>query len=748
MKSYKIVSILAALVLLAGTVVAAEEEKKEGDEQAAAATEETQIWGEQTLDITGIDSEGDEAKRQEFADETDGVHGKTKVASRNNKNGYYSSARAKVGTENDSSLSVRVGKQGKVALAADYKKAPHHFASDAQTLYGGVGTANLELPDGMQADLAATPAADRPAKMLNMYLPAVHHFAVESFRERGNLELRIAATDPVQLTFGVKKERKSGTRPMFASFGFGNTIEVPLPVEYSTLTPSLTAAYATSFMQVSLGYTISQFDNRNDAFTWDDPYRADTFGRLAPPPDNEASMLKLTAAFNKIPGNSALMVVAAMGENKQDEKLQAYTSVPTTITGTELDASDPANLPADSANAKVDTKLYQLRFTSHPVRLVSFTAGFRRYEYENKSEHITFPGNVRMDGGTWTASEASTEPISRTFDSFKLGADLHLTNKTAVQAGYELAKIEREGQEVEQSDENIFRLGLSSRPADWFFLRTSLSYGDRTGDYDFRVPFEHLTGNPPQLPWLRKYDQADRKQTDFTVITTASPNEFLRLNATINWLKNDFADSSFGLLDDQTQGITLGLDWSPAETVSLMASVAYDNAENNQKARQWTPNGPADPYTGTTDEESPSNWTAKTTQDTTTLDVGLRWGVSQDVVDLNLGYTYSTTDGQIDIASAVGGTTDTNNFRPANFSAVDDADYQRAGASVDFHAAERVTLTFGVRYEELDLSDYNLNGVTLLPLTKTGGSQSILTMNTLSNDFEASSVFGALKVGF
>src|SRR6185295_19888747 len=89
--------------------------------------------------------------------------------------------------------------------------------------------------------------------------------------------------------------------------------------------------------------------------------------------------------------------------------------------GSTFNPTDPANLPANSADRKVDvTQLSGLLGTTFGANW-GLTFHYRYYDYDNTSKRIEFPGYVRFHA-VWEPIARIAVPYSYTKDD--LGAEL------------------------------------------------------------------------------------------------------------------------------------------------------------------------------------------------------------------------------------------------------------------------------------------------------------------------------------
>lgn len=754
-----------------------------------AFAEEGAFSGEGSVGFRDVENGRESAKFQEYRDLNDGTFGDVDVRYRS-KDYYFLDLRAdKIGRD-DQYLSLKGGRYGKYRIELIYDKIPHRFIFDAKTLYAGTGTGNLVLSDRLQQDLQdvstddvgdldgnGTPneTADRNIALINRLnadFAGAFTTDVQLIRKTGKVNFDLMAFHPFNVRVEFKNEKRTGTRPFSGSFGFSNTLEIPEPINYDTNTVRLIAEYAEKPLYLSASYYVSLFENNNDTLTWDNPFRAvdstsatayaatyaagPSKGLIDLAPDNWYHNVSIAAAMN-LPLRSRISATASWGWLRQDDDLKPFTtntainaaSTPAAPFG----ASDPANLPARKVDGRVDTTLYNVQLTSKPFSFLHAKAKYRYYEYDNDTKLIEFPGYVRADA-QWVTAGTTTGTIENEPTGFKkhtAGVDLgfDVFRRSTLTLGYTFENTKREHREVASQDEHTYRATFDTKPLEWLDFRGAYEHAERDGDYDFRVPFETLTGNPPQLPFLRKYDEANRVRDKVKFAATFYPADVLTVTGSITYWTDDYRDSTFGLLDDEHQIYTIDADYTFKDRAFLYAFYSFERVENTQKARQWSPGGIGDPYSTETGLDSNSNWVADKRDKTHTVGGGLDCSVIRNALDFGINYSYSLTDGNINLTSPVGTSSDdANAFTPIGFKQVDDITTQTLNAKVRHHFNKSLALTLGYLWERFDVSDFSDAGFSFVPTTLTGAFNGAILMGFTPKSYDASVIYAKLTYKF
>ena len=239
----------------------------------------------------------------------------------------------------------------------------------------------------------------------------------------------------VDVKLAYFRERRTGDRAAAGtSFGFSNVVENPEPVGYLTQDIGADAELAGSWGVARAGVHYNWFQNNITGLAFDNPFRATDstdpsayqapgsgstggprYGLVALPPDNEA-VTGTAAATIKVGKSSRAGADIAIGHWSQDTTDFIPYTTNTAITSP-FPATDPSRLPAQRLDGSIDTTSFNAYFNSRPADRVSFNLRFRRYDLENKTTRISFPGYVRFDA-VWEDIPRISVPYGFTNDRF------------------------------------------------------------------------------------------------------------------------------------------------------------------------------------------------------------------------------------------------------------------------------------------------------------------------------------------
>ncbi|MEJ5298659.1 MAG: MtrB/PioB family outer membrane beta-barrel protein, partial [Armatimonadota bacterium] len=265
----------------------------------------------------------------------------------------------------------------------------------------------------------------------------------------------------------------------------------------------------------------------------------------------------------------------------------------------------------------------------------------------------------------------------------------------------------------------------------------------RWDSYDYTVPFP---GNPqpPQLPWLRKYDEANRDRNLFRLLAAAYPSEFWSVTASVGMGKDSYPDSPFGLTRSRQSDISLDVDYTTPAGATFFAFASRERYTNDQAARQWVPGAAGDPYVTDTGLSSPNNWTARGRDRVTTLGAGMTVPLQPEKLDLQVTASYSRSKGRISFSGPLAD----NVPNPVlDFEDADTSKLTLVDARLRYRASRTLSVSLGYAVESYDTRDFQ-DGAPYVPVTGTGAYNGALLMGTLFRDYTVQTLYGRVQYRF
>jgi MtrB/PioB family decaheme-associated outer membrane protein len=686
-----------------------------GQKDAVGQASDWTYSGQASLILRAANNEDQSSKFEEYRDISQPVAGDVSFKAEKDGRLYVKGGAAGVG-QDDPAVAVQAGDYGRYDVDLRYDRLVRRYAFDARTLYSGVGSDIMVLNDTLQTNVQNAATSAGQANLLNDAMSVAASGDPDVTRDRLKLGFNLVALDPFSIKIELGHETRQGTRPFAGAFNNTEMVELFEPIDYETTEMKISGAYAENGRLLNFVYHYSQFANNIGTLTFDNPLRASdalggpATGRFDLAPDNQYHNLAFTGALTKLPWNSQISANLAWGWMMQDDKLLPFTS------NTAIAA--PA-LPMDSADAQVNTTLYNLRLTSRPLPFMRVKGNLRYYDYDNRTHRVDFSSGYVETDGFPISTAITTVPTSYTKTQAGLDLGFDVLTRTNLGIGYRFEHTDRENREVKSQDDNTFKASLDTRALEWMDFRASFQRTDRKiGDYNFDVYL--ISGdNLNELPQMRKYNQADMVRDRYQVQATFYPLQDLALTGSFTYGTDDYNDSPYGLLKDNHYIVSFDTDYAINERATANLFYTYEKFENTQR--------------GST---SGMDWTADGEDRVNTFGGGLTLSLMPKRLDLSLTYSYSDADGNISFASPSG------SF--ADFKAVDDTKKHALNSKLSYHISKNLILSLGYLWEKFDYEDYNKDGFAYVPTDAGGNYQGALLSGTLPQDYDAHVVYTQL----
>jgi MtrB/PioB family decaheme-associated outer membrane protein len=672
-------ALAAGLLLLAGLAPGAAQETQPAQEQSPAQAFSFRV---DRLVIGAIDTDVDteSSKFQEYRDLSSGFVLDFHLTGEGSGDRTFDLQADKV-RRDDARYTLNYGVPGRYNVLFDYNKIPHRFGNDGHMLFTRTSAGVYQIADPVQAALQSALTNQFNTNRAGINFPFLNGLLapylataqrVDPGLERDRTLARVDLGKMGRLAWGLEytHENRNGIRPYGASFGFSNATELPEPIDYDTNGAELAGEWSGAKGGLRFGYRYSDFKNNVGTVYWDNPFRltsaTDPSAYTAPgsgsiggsavgfadlAPDNRANLLFM-AGRSRL-GSWFANGSASYNQMKQDDPLLPYTLNSAIagigFNGAPFDPTNPANLPARSADRKVDVTNLSTQLGTTFGEHWGLTFHYRYYDYDNRSKQIEFPGYVRFHA-VWEPIARVTVPYAYTRQNAgaEIGWDLSHDSRLALL--YDRESWDRDFREVESTDEDVWKLSFDTHPFERLTLHSSYELGDRSiGPYHTEaqeVTFVEPEGINNQLG-LRKFDQAARQYDAFNVLAQVFATEAWNLTFGATSRKEDYDKSLFGLQKDDVLQYNAEVSYAPGENLSFFLFGQRADRDVRQKARQSSSDVPS---------TSPlDDWQAKLNEVTDTWGLGLnsrfgpRW-------TLDLSSTWSKSDGEADLFSPPGGT--------------------------------------------------------------------------------------------
>jgi hypothetical protein len=544
----------------------------------------------------------------------------------NRKTGEYVEFRGSHLSGNDQFYRLRGGKYGSYRIEAFYRDMPHTVSTSAYPIWNGVGSTDLTLPAPLVAG-ASTPA------QVAAVSAATPRRNIGLTRTREGLSYEGALYRNWIGSASITNEKRTGTRlwggSMFFNYPFpdnGGILETVRPIDFRTTDVNISVRNVGKIWHFLATYNGSFFRNHKDHLNFESPFALSNLagspqvadikdGQFSLEPDNDYHNVRLDLS-RELKWNGQFTVAGAWGTMRQNDALLP----PTTCTGTGgifiaptadytfqcANWNTTAALSQKSANARIDTGLFDARVTFHPTPAFGWHAGLRWYREDNKTRYLAYNpltgqyGYISENGsqGSVVPGETGifdpTNPLYRSANVtvrnvpfgytdaiLELGTDWQLGRKTSLGVTYTFDHDLPKYRERKRVDDQRIKFDWVSRDVIGATVRLSWEYARRDGDkynYDPYVQFfseslpgfvDPATGLPAHtVADMRKYDLSNRTESKARAIVTYPWGDSATLSATF-YGNRDRYDALIGRQNTQTTGSTVQWDWQPTPATTM-----------------------------------------------------------------------------------------------------------------------------------------------------------------------------------
>jgi hypothetical protein len=264
------------------------------------------------------------------------------------------------------------------------------MGDDGQVIHLLTGEGVWRMPAILRQALGdavdAVPAASRNynfyAPLLAPVIASAGSVDIDSLRQRGEVNVAIIQTSPVDLSLSYTRELKSGSRGASGGDVLGtvtSAIDVPEPLNELTQDYGVRAAFNFRFGDIHASLNRNMYNDRVDSLIVDNPFGATDFPctstaapggpaqvRFGTAPDNEATRIAAGAQL-KFPMQTRIYADLAVGEWTQDAAFLPFTINSVILTPSGARADSLSTLPRQSLDGKIDTKSLNLGITTRLI---------------------------------------------------------------------------------------------------------------------------------------------------------------------------------------------------------------------------------------------------------------------------------------------------------------------------------------------------------------------------------------------
>lgn len=674
-------------------------------------------------------------------------------------------------SERDQQYLLDAGEYGKYRTTVEWGQLPKLFSRGSRTPYVDQGNGFLVVPDQIKATLQP---------LLDVKSPTLPFVAADIFRNSPLINIRqTRETLSINQTFQVTSHwsvrarfldyKRHGTKPLGigsyervptpnAEIGITTTIgdgfrvintELPEPIDIRTDQITLGTSYVRQHWGINFDYTFSQFNNRIESVTFDNPFRltdkqatsGGNFNRqefargiYAEEPSNKSHSF-IISAFVDLPGDSRLASALGWSFWKQNAPFVPFT-LNTAITAGNLPAgvtpTSLAALPRRSLEGEVDTFTQDHIFASRPAKNFSFNIHYRSYDYNNTTPDILFPGYAAFSESFWRTSIGTelieNRPVSFHRQNFTAEATWDIAKWLDWTIEYQWEGWDREHRQVANSNENTFGTQLSYRPNKRFNSKLIYRYSDRTPRaYDPGVL---------EFNQLRLFDQAQRIRHNANLQWQYSVTPKLGFSGTFSYLRDNYDKNLFGLVRYlQGQG-SVDLLYMPNETTTFYAN--YSRERYSSLLQSITKTGV--PF------DFRNRWNREDRNSNDSFGIGVTSYFAKGKLLFDANYALSLSNDRITTANLTA-VSPVSVLNATAFPFPDvKSNYHELNVDTNYQLTDNVALGFRYIFEPYRLNDFQWNGLNAYPLDRLTPEQQFPTSRPLLLDSRYSSdnahVFG------
>lgn len=579
----------------------------------------------------------DNAQWQRFTGWDDGLSLDFDLRMLRREDGTYGSFRGSRLSSDNQFFKLTEGRAGHYRIEAFYRAQPNVVSGNARSLWQGVGTNHLTLPEML------TPAASTPDEVSTV-LAATRERRLEVQRDKLGIGFTYYFDPRWTAFFSGTHEEREGSRPFGGAFFFnfpfpdnGGIFEIPRVIDDGTTNLNGGARFVGTDWRMEFTYAGSFYRSRYNSFDYETPYAVTpvvpgavtpplTRGLFATEPDNDYHNVRANFTRRTV-WNGELSLTGSRGEMKQNEPLlppidcEGQFGIDLSPTGAPVnpflfdcaDWNTPASLSRRNADLKIATSMLAARLVLRPTRSLTLRGDLRWDSQDYRGDYIAFNpltgqyGYVAENGaqgsvvpdeiGFWdpvlspyVKTRIRNLPLDRDVLEASVGADWRLSSRNTFGVTYTFKNTDREHREVGDVEDNSLRLTWANRRFDLVTLRANYTYLRRSGDpYDFNpYEFTFSTSLPEFVPPeggvgahtvenLRKYDVARRDQQKLDVMATYIAGADMTLSGSIRAERNDY-DAELGREGYDTLGATVQWEWQPTQQTIATVYVGYDRS--------------------------------------------------------------------------------------------------------------------------------------------------------------------------
>lgn len=602
------------------------------------------------LQLGFLSTSGDagNASFREYTDWDDGpVLGFAAISGVNRETGGFVEFRGSRLGGDDQYYRLRAGRYGASRFEFFHREATHTLGTDAYPFWDGVGGTDLVLPAGLAT-------GDRRAAVLEA-MAARPRQSLAVVREATGAGVEAAATRHWIGYANVSRERREGQRtwggPMYLTYFFGSPgaggtgapgvpgtsggqYETVRPVDFTTTDIHLGVRNKGGALGWLVDFSLngSFFRDRKDHLSFQAPFAVAPGatsmidgGTWALEPDNDYYNVRLEASHPLRFWRGNFSFTASWSSMRQDDPLQAPLDPRFCPDGALIGASgiacsdwnSTAALSRDSAAARIDTSLVDLRADFRPTDALRLFAHLQRHGEDNRTRYTMFNpltgqyGYVAENGtvvllipepafsGLFEPGDpayasvfarVASIPFSEDRTSLEVGGEHALGERDSLGLRYRVERRSPQWRERTRITEQRLSLDWDGRVWGDATLRMGYERERRTGGrYD---PNPYLDAFSPSMPGyvppptgytaftvaqMSKYDIGDMDSGKLSAIVVVPVGLDATFTGNLHGQRRDYG-TVVGRRSFDTLGADASWDWAPSPATSMGAYAGYESS--------------------------------------------------------------------------------------------------------------------------------------------------------------------------
>jgi MtrB/PioB family decaheme-associated outer membrane protein len=599
-----------------------------------------------------------------------------------------------------------------------YAEIPHIFSLIARSPYVQTSAGWFTLPDSLQAKNQRTSSTYTATMRDLLSTSPVIGLGFGTSNSTARLRARPGRGWQVEVR-GSRRER-SGVKPYAMTFGFSTAIEIPEPIEQRMIDGDVIADYRRGNFTTQVDFGVSTFDNFISTLRVDNPKRitdvaggdGPVVGALDLYPDNKVVRGSIAMGY-LMPRNTALTGTLAISHGTQNDPFLAITN------NSALPQSSLDSLPARSLDAKAVQLNGDLRLSTSLAKGLGGALRFHYTDYDNQTPTLDFIGQVPYDVSFQRYAPLESHVLSN--KQWQAGGDVDyaVTSRVSLGATAEYRLRERTHREVEKDNETVLGARARLRPARAMQVDARYWRGDRKLDAFLDEEYEGFKQRsvgptagvydslaPLEQDELRRFDVAARIQDRAVAGISYAFGERLDVSANYTYVKNDYHETTFGLLDALAHTVASSATLRVNERLNLNGGYGYERTESHQASRE---SGSATLSTNPLDD-----WGAFLKDTDVFVTGGFDWWPQEGRISISGATQVSRHVATFDLSNGRNTAQDLPRTIYRRYEAVLDASYR-------WLAQTRLGLRYG--WEEYNVDDWATNDVPpIFPLTGTANA--------------------------